>query len=634
MGNLVILLPLAVYVLLLALFWKRTGLAEALIRSHLLVLAFIAVSTEALSAGDDLAHGPLLLVWLAAGVCAGAALAVWGGRAPDYRSLLAKREIFPAVLTGIVALILLLTLITGIVYPPNNWDSMTYHMARVAHWISDRSVAFYPTSIERQNYQMPLAEFGILHLQVLVGSDVFAALVQWTAFVVSICLAARLAAELGFSKRTQRVAAVVAATLPMVILQSSSTQNDVVASAFVLAFVLFLLRFRREFSPGQAAWAGLSLGLALLTKGTGYIYCAAVGPWLGLWILRKAWAEGRGVLAKAVAGLGLVMLLALILNTGSYVRNYRLYGNIFSNESGYYWNQDYSVVAMSCNVAKNVSIHLGTPIRSINDGIYRGLFFVFGKELDNPSNNVRGVVFGINSYLRHEDFAGNPVHLLVFLGGLAFMMLRWGQEKSGVRGYAAAVLLGGLAYCICLRWQPWASRLHTTFFLLAAPITAYFINAGLKTGRERAGAVLLLLMVLYALPFAYDNRTRSLSAGGWRKKGREEFYFAVNEGIYKNYRDVLVFLKERKVREAGLYLGGDDWEYPFWALSAPGGNIAAEGSVRFRHVGVEEKSALLEKDGPLPLYVIASRDMENWKYRSDYRDVYASGSLHVFQRRL
>jgi hypothetical protein len=54
------------------------------------------------------------------------------------------------------------TLIVALWAPPNNWDSMTYQMARVAEWYDHRSVAFYPTAIDRQLWQPPLAEYLIL----------------------------------------------------------------------------------------------------------------------------------------------------------------------------------------------------------------------------------------------------------------------------------------------------------------------------------------------------------------------------------------------------------------------------------------------------------------------------------------
>src|SRR5574341_105350 len=48
-------------------------------------------------------------------------------------------------------MLLILTLgALAITLPTTNWDSMTYHMARVMHWVQDQSVAHYPTTNGRQ----------------------------------------------------------------------------------------------------------------------------------------------------------------------------------------------------------------------------------------------------------------------------------------------------------------------------------------------------------------------------------------------------------------------------------------------------------------------------------------------------
>src|SRR5713101_2033763 len=41
-----------------------------------------------------------------------------------------------------IGFIIATTGVTGLVAPPNTWDSMTYHMARVVHWIQNHNVTF------------------------------------------------------------------------------------------------------------------------------------------------------------------------------------------------------------------------------------------------------------------------------------------------------------------------------------------------------------------------------------------------------------------------------------------------------------------------------------------------------------
>src|SRR5438067_1370320 len=47
------------------------------------------------------------------------------------------------------ALILVLG-VTAAIFPTTNWDSLTYHLPRVLHWIQEQSVEHYPTNNTRQ----------------------------------------------------------------------------------------------------------------------------------------------------------------------------------------------------------------------------------------------------------------------------------------------------------------------------------------------------------------------------------------------------------------------------------------------------------------------------------------------------
>ncbi|MCS6290218.1 MAG: hypothetical protein H8K10_14785 [Nitrospira sp.] len=60
-----------------------------------------------------------------------------------------------------VAVIVIATGVIALIAPPNNWDSMTYHMSRVEHWRANGSVIHYPTNVVWQIYLNPWAEFAI-----------------------------------------------------------------------------------------------------------------------------------------------------------------------------------------------------------------------------------------------------------------------------------------------------------------------------------------------------------------------------------------------------------------------------------------------------------------------------------------
>ena len=88
---------------------------------------------------------------------------------------------------GVGLLVLLgILLAEALYFPPNNYDSMSYHMSRVAHWAQNGNVDFYPTGIARQLFSSPLAEYLILHSYLMQGSDLWANSFQWAALVINL----------------------------------------------------------------------------------------------------------------------------------------------------------------------------------------------------------------------------------------------------------------------------------------------------------------------------------------------------------------------------------------------------------------------------------------------------------------
>ena len=175
-----------------------------------------------------------------------------------------------------ICCILILIFIQGIVYPPNNWDSMTYHMARIPKWISHQSVSHYPTSISRQIYQPPFSEFVIMQFNLLSHSDYFSNSVQLFFLLFSVFPILLISDLLGLKKRFKLISIILLITLPEVILQASSTQNDIVVSFFILSSIYFAVKSIKEATFLNFIFLGLCVGLSVLTKGTAYIYLAPI----------------------------------------------------------------------------------------------------------------------------------------------------------------------------------------------------------------------------------------------------------------------------------------------------------------------------------------------------------------------
>ena len=118
-------------------------------------------------------------------------------------------------------------------------------LPRIEHWIQNRSLDFYLTAIDRQLMLPDFAETLILQLRLLSGGDRLDNIVQWLAGAGSVILVGRIALALGASRRGVALARLTAATLPIGILESTSTQNDLVVTFFLMCTAERLLAWRQ-----------------------------------------------------------------------------------------------------------------------------------------------------------------------------------------------------------------------------------------------------------------------------------------------------------------------------------------------------------------------------------------------------
>ncbi len=103
---------------------------------------------------------------------------------------------------GLVAFLFAVALAT----PTTNFDSLTYHLPRIMHWMQQQSVDHFPTDNSRQIEFAPWSSFATLTLYLLRGNDQLLNLVQWTAMLSSLVVLCSIAAQLGSFVTTGTVA--------------------------------------------------------------------------------------------------------------------------------------------------------------------------------------------------------------------------------------------------------------------------------------------------------------------------------------------------------------------------------------------------------------------------------------------
>ncbi len=459
----------------------------------------------------------------------------------------------------LICLIIILGVIGVIAFvaAPNTWDSMVYHLGRIIHWIQNKSIAFYPTSIIHQLFLNPWSEYAILHLQILSMGDHFANFIQWFAMAGSIIGVTLIAKELNASKRGLLLAAIMCAVIPSAILQATSTQNDLAASFWLVCFVYFILRLIREPKILFALIAGCALGLAILTKATAYIVAFPFVGWAIISLLRPF--KGQKLIWIA-----LVAMIAFGINFGQYYRNYDLFGSPLSPKEdpkdSIYVNEIITIPSVLSNLSRNFALHIGTRSSIINRNLERSVVFLH-KTIRISPDDPR-ISFPKTEFHIQWMMDANFLHVLIIpFCAILYLFLKPRDKVTGV--YILALLIGFVLYSGYLKWQPWGGRLQLPFFVLSTA----FIGAILaRINKEKFINLGVVLIIFSMIPWVFENTSRPfLGKYNIFNISRADQYFT-EYPFKQSYLEAVEVLQKRGCENIGLILGGYSWEYPLWAI--------------------------------------------------------------------
>jgi hypothetical protein len=627
----------------------RDAMLAAAIVFGLILLAI----TELLSAANQFAFAPLLSAWVTA-LLGSVGFFLVARRSRLSRVAISKFNIEIAAISLGIGLIIVTVGITALICPPNNWDAMTYHMARVGNWIQHRSVSHYPTPNLRQLYLGPWSEFAVAHLQILSGSDRLANCVQWFAMIGCVVGVSRIAARLGVGSVAQAVTALFAASIPIVILESSNPQTDCVAGFWAVCAVNFGLGIQQ--TPARArtleSLFAAAVGLAFLTKATTAVFLAPFVVWIVIDNSGVFHSPGRqagdrstdDAIRLSIPGRStprlsawairflpaarLLLLLAvvpLLINAAHFYRNFTAFGRLSvpDAEAHWYHNAIHTPGAIVSNLARNILVNTTFHgMRSYPAIATKAVRHISGLDPSDPRITYPATQFKLK-YTRDEHDAGNPVHLLLGSIALISALYRWRKNRPAAV-YAACIVVGFSLFCFELKWQPWITRLQLPLFVLIAPLFGLLIDR-LKY-KFLVPAVCAILFAQSLIYLLYGEPRTLVGKHNIFNTSRADQYFSKRPDLAEPYEQAVRIIKQSHPLVVALASKGDSWEYPLRALLPAGTSIV--------YVGVTNQSrncpALVPHGEPAFLVQLENAPIPAGF--SAFHPVYHSQDIAVFAR--
>ena len=612
---------------------RKKEFAENLTRTILLYEALIVLMANLLSIGSHLSRGCVFLFWLLIlGITVAIGLSQYGktyltfpvksvraacGKLPRYMKKCSLLERF-MFLAG--ALLVLVLLVGALFTVPYNYDSMTYHLSRIGYWIDHGNVNYYVTNIDRQLFSPVLAEYNLLPVMLLTGSDVLLNLQQFLFMLLAAYYIFKIAEMIG----TKRIFAVFASfaylTMPLTITQAVTTQNDLSAGLFFLLFLYELLWFiqkdrlaenllplGRSEKNTNAVFAekciriGMCVGFAFLMKVSVCASMIMFMPWLLVVCIRRKDRLSSLLQAGMLAGAAMLVTVSETL-----IRTYQACGSLIAETtSGNIMVATKNVSYIIVNILKNYSLLITQHLWTWLNGFVYRIAIRVGALLHVEVNNIAISYHGFDfiTYLNtgddmysHDRTSSAFVSYLALAAGvmlvIAIVRLFHAEilRKSGKAGkvgksrkqktnahpflgrkisigFVVSAWLGFGFIMALLRWQPWGSRLMYPALTVTVIASAHMLDVFCERLQKKEMVLLplaLLSLLLCLSPLSYNmQEAKSYLADGC--KDRTAHYFVHNDRS-KAYEQLMEEARRIGAKDVAVVISGDGYDYPLWKM--------------------------------------------------------------------
>lgn len=519
---------------------------------------WVVVCAEVVAAGEllSLVHALRPLGYVLVEVVALlVALAVWH-RAGRPRPPLPPR---PPVRVSLVA-VLALAVLAGLAYelflvaatPPNNWDSMHYHLARVAAWHAQGHLGYFPTHNAIENVYPQNAELLVLWTVTFLGRDLLAGLPQLLASLAAGASVFVIARRLGYERGPAAFSALLFPTLTIVALESVTTQNDLIEASFVAAAVAFALGRTRA----ETVLAGIALGLAAGTKLT-FLYALPVLVAMGLIALpRRRLVELCCAAIAGFAALGMAGYVQNIVETGRPQGKAREVSSLPPHVT--FGGTVSSIVRTGYRLVDLSGFHPPAAVTSHLAGAAKRTFGALHIPANPPAATTKGTfefTYEPNTAASEDSSALGPLGFLLLVPLSLGFLAAWARRRAD-RAHGALALalpLYVVALALGTRWNLYVDR----FLVTPAALTLPLAPSVLRRVSVRATIAVVAAATL-AVALEYDL---SKPRGVWDRSRADAQAIR-----WPELRPVLAAVQARvpATGRLGVDLAPLDWEYPWW----------------------------------------------------------------------
>ncbi|MEE4194994.1 MAG: glycosyltransferase family 39 protein [Anaerolineae bacterium] len=387
---------------------------------------------------------------------------------------------------------LILLAVLAYVIPTNNNDSISTHAVRIAYWLQHGNYRPWDTPRIWQIVYPVNAQLVMYWTLLFSGSDHWLAFIQYSGGIMAALSVIGIARTLIKDQPAGAIfSGLLFLTLPVVVLQMTTTQNDLITAAFVGMGFYFFVHAIEQDDLTHFILSGAVIGIAIGIKQTLLFLLPGWGAaCLLLWLWYKKVSLQR-LLQWGVS----ILVFFVLLSSQIYVMNFLQYGSPFGPKEvvGQVTQATESVQTAATQVGLNTTRFLyqfadpsglpsplwrwGIKIRTL---VGERLFGFLNIPLDAESGTTPPHRFKFaQAPLLHEDEAWYGILGFFLLVPTLITTFIWGLKKKEPISLTIFIITAGFFLFVTLLrpgWDPFQGRYFMPVVLLCSSLFVFWFT--------------------------------------------------------------------------------------------------------------------------------------------------------------
>lgn len=469
--------------------------------------------------------------------------------------------------------------------PPNEWDSMTGHLNRILYFLQNGSFKhFIGTNWNIDTYPKAFSSIQAYPFLMSNWNEHFFKLPNMSAYWILFIGTYGILKRLSVPFIIRVFCASMVLFVPIAIIQSTSTDTDIVLAAYLVSYVYFLFSFKQSQQTLYLYLAAIAFSIALSHKIT-FVFSFLPLFILLVYIVRNMTFLSWKYSLKHFLLAHLFFILIITLPTG-YISNLNYYGhpigpttatqhqsieragnykNLLAHGSRNFIRYNLDLINLdglrNIGVVENFQKSLKPALKRIDKKLKIGL---------EQETSFTIIPFSFNR--RFEFYNGTPIYGVIFIiliiPSIIVLFLR--RSKSVYYFFIAAFLLHMLALSFTAPYDPWKGRYMLSSFVFVIPILGNWLNQNSLFQNNRLGKIYLIvssILISFTGLSTIIFHKRALPFGAYNKPSifnisRMEALTISRPDIYQAYAKYDSIVPQNAT--VALATINDDYEYPLW----------------------------------------------------------------------